>query len=54
MAGGSLNQDNPFVLKRKAVALGVPSKAILLVTESLDTYGDIVLTRGIIAKNHIN
>ncbi len=53
-AGGSLNQDNPFVLKRKAVALGVPSKAILLVTESLGTYGDIVLTRGIIAKNHIN
>ena len=53
-AGGPLNQDNPFVLKRKAVAMGVPSKAILLVTGSLDTYGEIILIRKIIARKHFN
>ncbi len=49
---GLQNQDNPFVLKRKAVAMGVPSKAILLVTESSDTYSDVALAKKIIAKNH--
>ncbi len=53
-AVGLHNQDNPFVLKRKAVAMGVPSEAILLVTESLDTYGEIMLTRKIIARYHFN
>jgi len=52
--GGSLNQDNPFVLKRKAVAMGVPSKAIYLVTGSLDTYGEVILIKKIIVRNHFN
>ncbi len=53
-ARGSLNQDNPFVLKRKAVAMGVPSKAIYLVSGSLDTYGEVILTKKIIARNYFN
>ncbi len=32
----------------------MPSKAILLVTGSLDTYGEIILTRKIIARNHFD
>lgn len=51
-AEGLYNQDNPFVLKRKAVAMGVPSKAILLVTESSDTYTEVALAKKIVSKSH--
>ena len=46
------NQINPFVLKRKAVALGAPSRTILVVTESLGTYSGIMLAKKIIAAHH--
>jgi uncharacterized SAM-binding protein YcdF (DUF218 family) len=51
-AVGLYNQDNPFVLKRKAVAMGVPPSSILIASKSLDTYGEIILAREIIAQNH--
>jgi len=49
---GVNNQDNPFVLERKAIAMGVPSKAIFLVADSFDTYGEVVRSKEIIAKHH--
>jgi uncharacterized SAM-binding protein YcdF (DUF218 family) len=50
-AVGPYNQDNPFVLKRKAVAMGVPPESILTVSQSLDTYGEIILASEVIAEN---
>lgn len=44
-------EDNPFVLKKRAMAMGVPEDAIILVTGSASTYEDMAQARDLIASH---
>jgi uncharacterized SAM-binding protein YcdF (DUF218 family) len=45
-------EDNPFVLRERAMAMGVPGDAIILLTGSASTYEDMAQARDLIAGHH--